>query len=295
MGSLYRTLKRGNRVNTGNLGEPRLEYRPLPASPLLLALLILTIIVTVIGIPVASITRLPLELWWLWLAPPLVVGSAIVLNRQSPLRLYEDGLEIPLPLWRRVVGVRRAYRYEEVVNLYPRLYYVSGAVLSPFAASAGTVEHLGLALELQNGREVTLKFTPGIPEFARGQDKGYALVVDELREVFQKQNKPWVTDVHPYETEEINAMKRKAARPLLPFWLIVLAFFAPVVLLPGLFFLLTALGNPIELPQLALILTVGLAPPVAMLAISWRRSRRRHYYLREVSKYNEGRRAAPRA
>ncbi|MDX1534242.1 MAG: hypothetical protein R3291_01315 [Thermoplasmata archaeon] len=278
-----------------DLGDPRLEYSPLPASPLLIALLILTLIVTAIGIPVASLTRLPFELWLLWIAPPLLVGGVVVLGRQSPLRLYEEGLEIPLPLWRRLAHARRSYRYEEVVNLYPRLYYVSGAVLSPFAASVGTVEHLGLALELRDGRAVTLKFTPGTPEFARGEDKGYAMVVEELRDVFRKAGRPWVTTVHPYQVEEITAMKRVAARPLLPFWVIVAAFFAPVVLLPGLFFLLTALGSPIEAPQLLLILVVGLAPPVAMLATSWRRSRRRHHYLKEISKYNEWKRGASEA
>ncbi len=280
---------------TRDLGAPRLEYRSLPASPLLLALLFLTIIVTAIGIPAAALSGLPLELWWLWIAPPLAVAGVILLGRLSPLRIYEEGLEIPLPLWRRLGRVRRAYPYEEVVNLYPRLYYVSGAVLSPFAASVGTVEHLGLALELRNGQAVTLKFTPGIPEFARGEDKGYALVVEELREIFQKAGRPWVTQVRPYEAEEIDAMRRVAARTLLPFWVIVVAFFAPVVLMPGLFFLLTALGSPIELPQLALILIVGLSPPVAMLATSWRRSRRRHFYLKEISKYNEWKRASPQA
>ncbi|MFQ5908737.1 MAG: hypothetical protein ACE5JE_07945 [Thermoplasmata archaeon] len=282
-------------MEAGDLGEPRLEYRPLPASPLLIALLILTIVVTAIGLPVASLTRLPLELWWLWIAPPLAVGGIILLARQSPLLLYEKGLVVPLPLWRRLGRARRAYRYEEVVNLYPRLYYVSGAVLSPFAASAGTVEHLGLALELQDGREVTLKFTPGIPEFARGEDKGYAMVVEVLREVFRDMGNPWVSKVPPYEAEEIDAMKRQAARPLLPFWLIVLAFFAPVVLLPGIFFFLLALGSPIELPQLALILLVGLSPPAAMLLTSWRRSKRRHFCLKEISKYNEARRVSQRA
>ncbi|MFQ5918900.1 MAG: hypothetical protein ACE5I4_02485 [Thermoplasmata archaeon] len=282
-------------MDARDLGYPRLEYRPLPASPLLLALLFLTIIVTAIGIPAAAFTRLPLELWWLWVAPPLAVAGIILLARLSPLRLYEEGLEIPVPLWRRLGGGRGAYRYEEVVNLYPRLYYVSGAVLSPFAASVGTVEHLGLALELRDGRAVTLKFTPGIPEFARGEDRGYAMVVEELRDVFRKAGRGWVTSVRPYEADEIAAMKRVAARPLLPFWVIVAAFFAPVVLLPGLFFLLTALGNPIELPQLALILVVGLSPPVAMLSTSWFRSRRRHFYLEEISKYNEWRRASPEA
>ncbi|MFQ5986213.1 MAG: hypothetical protein ACE5KQ_02505 [Thermoplasmata archaeon] len=280
-------------MDARELGDPRLEYRPLPASPLLIALLILTILVTAIGIPIASLNGLPLELWWLWIAPPLLIASAIVFARQSPLRLYEEGLEIPLALWRRLGRARRAYRYEEIVNVYPRLYYVSGAVLSPFAASVGTVEHLGLALELNDGPEVTLKFTPGTPEFARGEDKGYAMVVGELREIFHTLGKRWVTEVHPYEAEDINAMKREAARPLLPFWVIVLAFFAPVVILPGVFFLLAALGSPIGLAQVALILLVGLSPPAAMLFTSWRRSKRRHFYLREISKYNEWRSAPP--
>ncbi|MFQ6012630.1 MAG: hypothetical protein ACE5LS_03175 [Thermoplasmata archaeon] len=279
-------------MHPDNLGPPRLEYRALPASPLLLALLFLTLIVTAIGIPIASVNRLPLEVWWLWVAPPLLVGGAIVLGRLSPLRLYEEGLEIPLPLWRRLGAVRRAYRYEEVVNLYPRLYYVSGAILSPFAASVGTVEHLGLALELQDGREATLKFTPGTPRFARGQDEGYNLVVAEFREVFEGLERPWVTQVHPYGAEEIDAMKREAARPLLPFWVIVLAFFSPVVLLPSLFFLLTGLGSPIDLPQVALILLVGLTPPAVMLFTSWRRSERRHFYLKEISKFNAWKRAS---
>lgn len=278
-------------MNPSDLGRPRLEYRPLPASPLLIALLILTIIVTVIGIPVASFTRLPLELWWLWILPPLLVGGAIVLARPSPLRLYEGGIEIPRPLWRRLVGTRRRYRYQEVLNLYPRLYYVSGAVLSPFAASVGTVEHLGLGLELEDGGEVTLKFTPGTPQFARGQDKGYTLVVEELRAIFQGLGQPWVREVHPYRHEEIRTMQRAAARALMPFWIIVLAFFAPVALLPSLFFLLSALG-PIGLPQVAVILAGGLAPPAAMLVTSWRRSRRRHHYLKEISKFSEWERAS---
>ncbi|MFQ5552444.1 MAG: hypothetical protein ACE5EW_01800, partial [Thermoplasmata archaeon] len=80
-------------MDAQELGDPRLEYQPLPASPLLIALLILTIIVTAIGIPAATLAELPLELWWLWIAPPLLIASAIVLARQSPLRLYEEGLE----------------------------------------------------------------------------------------------------------------------------------------------------------------------------------------------------------
>lgn len=278
-----------------DLGEPRLEYRPLPATPMAIALLIITASVTLVGLPLAWINRMPGELLGLWVAPPLLVTLAILLDRPGPLRLYEKGLELPLPLRRRLLGARTAYAYEEVVNVYPRLYYVSGALLSPFAASAGTVEHLGLGLEMADGTEAILKFTPGVPHFAQGEDRGYTLVASELRSIFRARGRPWVTEVEEYGEEEIRAMKREAARPLMPFFVIVAAFFAPAVLLPTLHQLLLSLGATVGALELALLLGVGLSPTVVMLLTSWARSRRRHRYLKEISKVTERRREAERS
>ncbi len=175
--------------------------------------------------------------------------------------------------------------------MYPRLYYVAGALLSPFAASVGTVEHLGLGLELKGGREIVLRFTPSVPRFARGEEEGYKVVAEELRTVFGDLRRPWVTEVTEYSEEEIDRMKRAAARPLMPFHIISVAFFSPVALIPLLYVALTSLGISLTSPVLAIVVLVGILPMATMLATSWKRSRRRHHYLREISKFTEWRRS----
>lgn len=274
-----------------DLGGPRLEYRPLPASPIAIATLMIMLVVAAVGLPFWVLSRGSVDLWWLWLIPPLLIVGAIVLGKPTPLRIFDRGLELPLPLWQRLVGVRRAYEYDEVVNVYPRLYYVAGALLSPFAASVGTVEHLGLGLELKGRRETVLRFTPSVPQFARGEEEGYRIVAEELRSVFADLGRPWVTDVVQYSQGEVDVMKRVAAKPLMPFHLISAAFFSPVALLPLLYLGLTSLGIALTSPSLAIIVLLGILPMVAMLAISWKRSRRRHHYLREISKFTEWKRS----
>lgn len=268
-----------------DLGDPRLEYRPLPASPIAIAVLLITVVVALVGVPFAILNGFPFSLWGFWAVPPLLVLLGILLNRPSPLRLYEEGLELPLPLWQRLAGARRARRYEDIANVYPRLYYVSGALLSPFAASRGTVEHLGLGLETADGREVVLRFVPGVPRFSEGQDAGYRLVSQELREIFAGLERPWVNRVPDYDPEEIRRMRRQAARPLMPFPLIVLGFFAPLALLPALYLGLVRLGVAVTAGTVLLLLAVSVSPTLAMLLTSWQRSRRRRHYLNEISKH----------
>ncbi len=270
-----------------DLGNPRLEYTPLPASPIAIAILIITLVVAAVGLPLWSLARGNLDLWWLWVIPPLLIIGFIVLSRPTPLRIYDLGLELPLPLWMGLIGIRRVYGYGEVINLYPRLYYVSGALLSPFAASTGTVEHLGLGLELKGGREALLRFTPSVPQFARGEEESYRMVADELRGVFAALGRPWVTQVQEYSEQDLRRMKRMAARPLMPFHLISIAFLSPLAVLPILYLGLASWGIGLTSATLALIVLGGISPMVSMLLISWRRSRRRHHYLREISKFTE--------
>ncbi len=274
------------------LGNPRLEYVPLPASPIAIAILIITLVVAAIGLPLWTVTRGDLDLWWLWVVPPILVIAAIILGRPTPLRIFDLGLELPLPLWKRLVGSRRLYGYDEIVNLYPRLYYVSGALLSPFAASAGTVEHLGLGIEFRGGKETVLTFTPSVPQFARGEDEGYRLVAQELREAFDALGRPWVMEVSRYSDEDVERMKRAAVKPLMPFFVISMAFFSPVAIIPLLYVGLTTWGGTLTASSLAVIVILGIAPMVSMLLISWRRSVRRHRYLREISKFQEWKRSA---
>lgn len=279
-------------VDPDELGGPRFEFRPLPASPILIALFMLTLFVVLVGLPLSSLSRGTLDLWWLWIVPPLLLLGAMVLGRPAPFRVYDNGVELPLPLWRRLAGARRIVGVEEIINLYPRLYYVAGALLSPFAASVGTVEHLGLNLDLADGREIVVKFTPGNPRFAQGQEEGYTLAAEELRAVFREHGRPWVSRVRDYAPDEIDRMKRAAARPLMPFTVIVLAFFAPVALIPLLHAAFTALEIPLNTAGMAILVAAGVAPVLAMLLTSWRRSRVRHGYLKEIAKHREWKREA---
>lgn len=272
-----------------DLGEARFEFRPLPASPMAVALLIILSLVALTAIPAWLFEDRPYGPWWIWTLPALAVLASIILARPGPMRLYERGLELSLPLWRRALRSRRFYLYDEVRNVYPRLYYVSGALMSPFAASVGTVEHLGLGLELQDGRKLVLKFTPGVPRFSLGREKGYEMAVQELEEVFRDLGRPWVTDMKAYSEEELDRMKRAAARPVMPFSVIVLAFFSPVAIVPLLYSLLRSLGALLDLFALTTSVIVGISPTLAMLIVSWARSRWRHHYLRELSKFDRWR------
>src|SRR6266540_4247582 len=116
------------------------EYRPIPVSPMSVALLILLAIVTFVLGPLAS----PPELWplgGLCFLPFLLLVALIAANRPSPTRIFYEGIEVSLPLWRRVLGTRRYYPWEDVANVYPASYEISGAFLSPVASSAGALGH----------------------------------------------------------------------------------------------------------------------------------------------------------
>lgn len=268
-------------------GDARLEYRPLPASPIAVALLFITLLVVAIGLPLSGLSRGSFDLWWLWVLPPGLIALGILLARPRPLRIYDRGLELPLPLWRRLLGQRGRLAFTEVRNLYPRLYYVAGALLSPFAASMGTVEHLGLTLETMDGRETLLRFTPSVPRFSRGEEVGYRLVVEELREIFRRLDRPWVTDVPAYAATELEMMKRAAARRLLPFPVITGAFFAPIALIPLLYFLLDTAGVGLSDALLLVLVVVGILPTLVMLLVAWGRSRTRRRTLKALSKHAE--------
>src|SRR5437867_739423 len=150
-------------------GEERrliFEYRPIPMSPMSLALLILLALVTFVLGPLAS----PPELWPLGgvcFLPLLLLLGFVGLNHPSPTRIFDEGIEVSLPLWRRALGGRSFYPWDDVVNVYPASYEVSGAFLSPFASSAGTLVHTGVAIETRGAQPGTDASTPAPSDGSR--------------------------------------------------------------------------------------------------------------------------------
>src|SRR5437660_6495883 len=122
-------------MESGGRGALLYAYRPIPANPMAVALLLLVLVVTFgIGPLVAG----PEGLWplgGLCFAPLAVVLLAMALFKPNPTYVFEDGIEISLPLWRRMVGRPRYIPWSNVRDVYPRSYEVAGSFLSPFASS----------------------------------------------------------------------------------------------------------------------------------------------------------------
>src|SRR5256712_614562 len=149
-------------------------YRPIPANPMTVAVLLLVLVVT---FGIGPIAAGPEGLWplgGLCFIPLGLVPVAFAGFKPSPTFVFEDGVEISLPLWRRLAGGRRYYRWSEIRDVYPRSYEVAGSFLSPFASSAGTLVHTGLGLETHDGGRLLIRFTPGSVRAVRSGSPGYS-------------------------------------------------------------------------------------------------------------------------
>ncbi|MGI0148886.1 MAG: hypothetical protein ACREDF_05080, partial [Thermoplasmata archaeon] len=127
-------------------------YRPIPANPMTVAVLLLVLVVTFLIGPIAGG---PAGLWplgGLCFVPLAIVLLTMVLFKPSPTFVFEEGIEISLPWWRRILGVPRYVAWSDVRDVYPRSYEVAGSFLSPFASSAGTLVHTGIGIETKEGR-----------------------------------------------------------------------------------------------------------------------------------------------
>ena len=270
----------------GGRGVPVFEYLPIPVSPMSVAVLILLALVTFVLGPLAS----PPELWplgGLCFLPIAIVLGFVLLNHPSPTRVFADGMEVSLPLWRRILGSRRYYAWDEVANVYPASYEISGAFLSPFASSAGTLVHTGIGLETVAGERLVVRFTPGAIRAFRGETEGYVLAMDAVREVLRARGRPLVTNVKRYSDDEVKGMAEEARQPLLGMATIVLAFLLPPILVAAVFLLFG--GGPAALA----VAVVGAAlPPAISIVLTYRRSRRRNAVLSELSKFQESLRSS---
>src|SRR3972149_1298667 len=183
------------------------EYLPIPVSPMGVALLLLVGIVTFLLGPIAAYPEGLWPLGGLCFLPFVVLLAWALANRPSPTRIHAEGIEVSLPLWRRAVGTRRFYPWEEVVNVFPASYEISGAFLSPFASRAGTPVPAGMGLETAAGERLTVKFTPGAIRAFRGETEGYRRAMEAVREVFTARGRPLVSSVKAYTDDEVKAMQ----------------------------------------------------------------------------------------
>ena len=266
-------------------GAVLFEYTPLPMSPMTVATVLLLGIVTLLA-PVA----LPGELFPLGGACFLPIAAAVVwawLQRPSPTRIRANGIELSLPLWRRIVGRSAYVPWADVRNVYPAAYEISGAAMSPFASSAGTLVHTGLGLETTDGRRWIAKFTPGSIRRFRAESPGFTYALAAVREAFRSLGRPLVTGVRSYTDDEVRAMHEQARQPLVGMGAIVLAFFLPPTLVALALVVLDALGVTPPPLLLAIILILAVIPPFASMRFTLAKSRRRNHLLGELAKHEE--------
>ncbi len=262
-------------------------YKPIPANPMSVALLILIVLVTVVIGPVAAA---PEGLWPLngiCFLPLGLLLVGIVLFQPSPTYVYENGIEISLPLWRRLLGEQRDYRWEEIRDIYPASYEVAGSFMSPFASSAGTLVHAGIGLETVHGRRLLLRFTPGAIRAFRAESEGFRGAMAAIRDRFARRGEPMVRTAKTFTDAEVLGLQARAREPLVSIVGVFFAFFLPPTIVAAVFVTATALGIPLSAPLALAAVLVALVPPGVSMAATLRRSERRNEILSELSKFQE--------
>jgi len=262
-------------------------YRPIPANPMSIALLILLVAVTFVLGPIAAAPEGLWPLGGLCFLPLALVVLAILAFKPSPMYVYEEGIEISLPFWRRLLGERRYFPWSEVRDVYPSSYEVAGSFMSPFASSAGTLVHVGIGIETKDGRRRLVRFTPGAIRTFRAESPGYQGAMAAIRDRFLRHGEPMVTSARALADREVLAMQAETRKPLVSISGVFLAFFLPPVLVAGILWATTAAGQGITTPLVLGAIVVALIPPVASMVQTLRRSERRNAILTELAKFQE--------
>ena len=268
-------------------------YKPIPANPMSVALLILLLIVTFLIGPIAAA---PEGLWPLngiCFLPIALLLLEIGLFTPNPTYVYENGIQISLPLWRRLLGAPKDFRWEEIRDVYPASYEVAGSFMSPFASSAGTLVHAGLGLETRDGRRLLVRFTPGAIRGFRSESQGFRDALSAIRDRFARHGEPMVHTARTFSDAEVLALQNEAHQPLVSIAGVFLAFFLPPTVVGLLFVAATTFRVPLSAPVAAASILLAILPPAYSMAATLRRSERRNEILSELSKYQESLRAPP--
>lgn len=262
-------------------------YKPIPANPMSVALLILLLVVTLVLGPVAAAP----EGWWplggVCFLPLGLLLLEIALFTPNPTYIYENGIEVSLPLWRRLLGAQKDFRWEEIRDIYPASYEVAGSFMSPFASSAGTLVHAGLGLETREGRRILVRFTPGAIRAFRSESQGFLDALAVIRERFARHGEPMVHTAKTFTDAQVLEMQAEARRPLVSIAGVFLAFFLPPTIVGVVFLAATAANVPLSTPLALAAVLVALVPPAFSMVSTLRKSERRNELLSELSKYQE--------
>ena len=276
-------------------GALRYAYKPIPANPMSVALLILLLVVTLVLGPIAAAP----EGWWplggLCFLPLGLLLLEMALFKPNPTYVYENGIEISLPLWRRLLGEQKDYRWEEIRDIYPASYEVAGSFMSPFASSAGTLVHAGIGLETVHGRRLLVRFTPGAIHAFRAESEGFLGAMGAIRERFARRGEPMVRTAKTFTDAEVLEMQAQAREPLVSIVGVFFAFFLPPTIVGAVFVAATALGYPLTAPLALAAILLALVPPAFSMAATLRRSERRNAILSELSKFQESLREQARS
>ncbi|MGQ0798464.1 MAG: hypothetical protein ACT4OI_11495 [Methanobacteriota archaeon] len=268
-------------------------YYPIPANPMSVALLLLLGIAT---FALGPLTIAPFGLWPLgglcFLPFALVVLWALAF-KPSPTYIFEEGIEVSLPLWRRLLGEDRYVPWSDVRDVYPASYEVSGAFMSPFASSAGTLVHAGLGLETRDGRRRLVRFTPGAIRAFRAESEGFRAAMAIIRDRFARRGERMVTTAKSLRDAEVLGMQARARQPLVSIEGVFLAFFLPPAIVAILLVITTGSGIPLTTPVTVAALLAATLPPAVSMVRTLRRSARRNEILSELAKSQESRRERP--
>jgi hypothetical protein len=270
-------------------------YRPIPANPMTIALFLLVLVVT---LGLGPIVAGPQGLWplgGLCFVPLAIVLIAIAAYKPSPTLVFEEGVEVSLPLWRRLLGTPRYVPWSEVLDVYPRSYEVAGSFLSPFASSAGTLVHTGIGIETKAGRRFLLRFTPGSIRAFRAETQGYMEAMAIVRDRFARRGERMVTTAKTFSDTEVLAMQGEARRPLVRIEGVFAAFFLPPSIVILLLVLLQWARVSLDSLVIALVLALAFLPPAASMIRTLRQSERRNEILSDLAKFQEHLRENPAA
>jgi hypothetical protein len=270
-------------------------YRPIAVDPLLMMLIVLVAIVTTIGLPITLFDRPEYDLVRtlgpagaaLCLSPLLALALLALLARPTEFRVDERGIQLPVPRLLALLGRRQLVRFDEVRNAFLTSVEFTGAKLSPFASSAGTVLHIGIGIETKDGRTHTVRFTPSHLMVGTADPKLCLEAREAVRARLAETGRPLVTDPPEKDERALSAILEEAQRPLLPFPVIVSSFFViPLLALLVLHSTAVAGIGPDPL-RWALAGGIALAPAAAMFRAAFRHNARREAAINEIAKLRE--------